>query len=60
MESYIELETWFYMLLRLKEKWHKWIFSSEDVMDPTVWPASAIDIEEWRKKEDSFHITPFS
>ena len=35
VESYIALETWFYMLLRLEEKWHKWIFCSEDVMDLT-------------------------
>lgn len=37
MEFYIALETWFSMLLRLEEKWHKWFFCSEDVMDPTVY-----------------------
>ena len=47
------------MLLRLEEKWHKWIFCSEDVMDLTVWPASTMNTEEWGKKGGKFPYCSF-
>lgn len=39
VQSYITLETWFSILLRQEEEWLKWFFCSENMVDPTLWPA---------------------
>lgn len=60
VESYIALETWFSILLRLGKKWHKCFFCSEDVVDRTIWNAFNFEHGGMEgKNEKSFHITLF-
>ena len=53
-QARVALETWFYLLLGLEEKWHTWFFIQKMWWTLQCQLPSILDIEEWRKKWRKF------